>query len=74
MEDTEKLVISVDEAAKLLALSRSSAYAGVKNGQIPSIKVGRRILIPRAALLAKLAGGGAAQGSGAEGARSDGRS
>lgn len=71
MESAEKLVISVDEAAKLLALSRSSAYAGVRSGQIPAIRVGRRLLIPRAAL-EKLLAGAAFQAS-TEGARSDGR-
>ncbi|MDO8721532.1 MAG: helix-turn-helix domain-containing protein [Syntrophales bacterium] len=46
----ERLVLSVTEAAKLLGLSRATAYQVVKSGQIPSIKIGYRILIPRAAL------------------------
>lgn len=46
----EKLVLTVDEAAKLLGVSRPTAYQGVERGEIPSIRVGKRILIPRAAL------------------------
>ena len=44
------LTYSVEEVAKLLGLSRSLTYAAVKTGELPSIQVGRRILIPRVAL------------------------
>jgi excisionase family DNA binding protein len=47
---SENLVFSVREAGKLLGLSRGSVYEAIRTGQIPSIRVGRRILIPRAAL------------------------
>ena len=40
--------ISVTDAAKALGISRAAAYQGVKNGDIPSIKVGKRYTIPRA--------------------------
>lgn len=52
----EKLTYTVGEAASLLGIGRNSAYEGVKSGEIPSIKIGGRILIPRTALEAKLAG------------------
>jgi len=45
-----KAVLTVDETAQLLGLSRSSAYQGVMRGEIPSFRVGKRILVPRAAL------------------------
>jgi len=48
--DREKLVLNVNEAAKLLGLSRGSAYQACLTGQIPHIKIGKRILIPKAAL------------------------
>lgn len=38
------------EAAELLSLSRSSTYDAVQRGDIPSIRVGSRILIPLGAL------------------------
>jgi len=51
MENTvEKLTISCEEARKQLGVSRGSIYQAVNTGQIPSIRVGRRILIPVNAL------------------------
>lgn len=38
--------ITVDQAAEVLGLSRGAVYEGVKRDQIPSLKVGRRIIIP----------------------------
>lgn len=46
MADT-KLVVSVDETATLLGLSRNTAFARVRDGTIPAIRCGRRWLIPR---------------------------
>ncbi|MFC2122746.1 helix-turn-helix domain-containing protein [Bacteroidota bacterium] len=48
--ETESAVMSVNECAKILHLSRGSAYQGVLTGEIPHIKIGRRILIPRVAI------------------------
>jgi excisionase family DNA binding protein len=45
------LTMSVDEAARLLGIGRGLAYEAVRNGEIPSIRLGRRVLIPRARLL-----------------------
>lgn len=49
-ENFERIVYTVDEAAKLLGISRPSAFQGVERGEIPHIRVGKRILIPKAAL------------------------
>ncbi len=48
MED--KLTLSVEEAAKLLGIGRNLCYDRVKTGEIPIIKIGRRLLVPRRAL------------------------
>lgn len=40
------LAVSVPEAALLIGLSRSTTYAAVKRGEIPSVRVGGRVLIP----------------------------
>lgn len=48
--ESRKLTFSVVEAAKLLGISRPAAYQAVSSNQIPSIRFGRRIVIPRAAL------------------------
>jgi excisionase family DNA binding protein len=44
------LVFSVGQAGELLGLSRGLMYEAVRSGQIPSIRIGRRILIPKAVL------------------------
>jgi excisionase family DNA binding protein len=46
----QPLALSVREAAKLLGLGRASAYEAVRAGQIPSLRFGKRIVVPRAAL------------------------
>ncbi len=50
MERNETATLTVEEAARILGISRGVAYEGVRTGEIPSIKIGRRILIPRARL------------------------
>lgn len=40
-------VLTVEEAAEVLRIGRSAAYAAVRAGEIPSIKVGRSIRVPR---------------------------
>ena len=46
----DKLTLSVEEAAKLLGIGRNLCYDRVKTGEIPVIKIGRRLLVPRLAL------------------------
>lgn len=46
----EELTVTVDDAAVLLRLSRHGAYAAIRKGQIPSIRIGRVIRVPTAAL------------------------
>lgn len=57
---SSELTLSVAEVAKALGISKGLAYAAMKSGTIPSVKVGRRILVPRSALAAMLAGASAA--------------
>ena len=45
-----RLVFTVEEAAQLLGISRSFAYEAARRGEIPSMRIGRRILVPKAAL------------------------
>jgi excisionase family DNA binding protein len=46
----DALTISVEECAKALGISKVSAYAAVKRGDLPTVRIGRRILVPRRAL------------------------
>jgi excisionase family DNA binding protein len=41
---------TVEEAALKLGIGRNSCYEAAKAGQIPSIKIGKRILVPKADL------------------------
>lgn len=55
-EHDEPMVLSVMEAAAMLRLSRVSAYNMVRQGVIPSIRFGRRLVVPRKALMDLLNG------------------
>ena len=46
----ERLCLTVPEAAAMLGLSRNFTYELVKQKQLPVIKFGKRLLIPRTAL------------------------
>jgi excisionase family DNA binding protein len=47
----DRLVLSVAEAGALLGLSRAFAYELVARGELPVVRFGRRIVVPKAALL-----------------------
>ena len=49
-ETSERAVLTVDETARLLGLGRSATYDAVRRGDLPSIRIGRRLLVPRVAL------------------------
>lgn len=44
------LMLTVNEMARVLRISRNGAYAAVADGAIPSLRIGRTIRIPRRAL------------------------
>lgn len=46
----QKLTLTVPETARVLGIARNSAYVAVRAGAIPSLKIGRRILVPRQAV------------------------
>ena len=46
----EKKTMTITEAAKVLGIGRNNAYAAARNGDIPTIKIGKRILVPTAPL------------------------
>ena len=54
--DLRAEVVDVPEAAKILKISRNSAYEAIKRNEIPSIRIGRRLRVPRAGLDKLLAG------------------
>lgn len=42
-------VLTVTEAARVLGIGRNLAYRLAQTGEIPAIRLGKRIIIPRAA-------------------------
>jgi excisionase family DNA binding protein len=49
--DDGRLTWTVTEAAKLLGISPTSAYEAARRGELPVRVIGRRMLVPRVALL-----------------------
>lgn len=47
-------VITVPLAGKILGLSRAASYDAAKRGDIPTIQIGRRLVVPTAKLCAML--------------------
>jgi excisionase family DNA binding protein len=46
-----RITLTVEETAFLLGLGRTAAYEAARRGQIPSRKLGRRVVVPVPALL-----------------------
>ena len=53
------LTYSVPEAGAQLGVGRDAAYQAVRNGEIPVIRIGRLLRVPRIALEKMLSGGAA---------------
>lgn len=50
LAETGLLVIDVPTAADLLGISRSSGYEAARRGELPTIRLGRRLVVPVAKL------------------------
>jgi excisionase family DNA binding protein len=46
----KKLTLSVPEAGQVLGIGRAAAYDAARAGQIPTVRIGKRLLVPVAAL------------------------
>jgi excisionase family DNA binding protein len=49
-ELAEPATMTVEEAARVLGISRGTAYKAARAGQIPTLRLGNRLLVPRPAL------------------------
>ena len=54
MSNDRRLSLAVMEAAAVLGISRTLAYELVARGELPSLRMGRRIVVPKRALEALL--------------------
>ncbi len=55
MNEAIAKTITIEEAGRELGLSRNSAYLAARRGEIPTLKFGRRLVVPRVAFEAMLA-------------------
>jgi excisionase family DNA binding protein len=53
----DRLTYTLNEAARRLGISRALAYEAANRGELPVCRIGRRVLVPRAALLRLLEDG-----------------
>jgi excisionase family DNA binding protein len=60
LDPSDKPTLSVDEFATVAGISRSTAFAAVHSGEVPSMRFGKRIRIPTAAVRRMLELDGAA--------------
>ena len=51
-------VLTPLEAATVLRLGRNTTYENIRTGAIPSIKIGRKLLIPKSGILRLLEAAG----------------
>lgn len=49
-------LLSVDEAAEALGIGRTALYAAIASGQVQSVSIGRRRLVPASAIAELVAG------------------
>lgn len=52
----ERATITVEEAAQIIGIGRNQAYNAAATGQLPTLRIGRRILVPTAKLFDMLGG------------------
>ena len=57
----DRQTLTVEEAAVLLGIGRNSAYQAIARGELPALRLGRRLLVPRTALARHLAESGAVE-------------
>ena len=55
MQPDNRLTVTVEEAARLLGVSRGLAYELVARGELPALRLGRRRVVPKMAIDALIA-------------------
>jgi excisionase family DNA binding protein len=56
--DVERVTMSVPKAGRLLGISRGSAYEAARRGDIPTIRIGKLLRVPKMAFQRMLGGVG----------------
>lgn len=50
MQRSERRTLTIEEAGRMLGIGRNKAYEAAHSGELPVIRIGRRLLVPRVAL------------------------
>jgi len=50
LKDTSD-ILTVEEAARYMRISRNSAFEAVRKGELPAVRIGRRLLVSKQALI-----------------------
>ena len=53
--ENQRMTVTVEEAATILGVGRNKAYEAARSGEIPTIRIGKRVLVPVASLERPLA-------------------
>ncbi len=56
VNEIESATYRIEEAAKVLGISRNSAYEAARTGQLPTVRLGKRLVVPKIALDRLLSG------------------
>jgi len=64
--EVDTLTLKVEDAARILGISRNTAYSLVAQGQIPAIRLGKRIVVPKHSLERLLDGHWQPSGNGSQ--------
>jgi excisionase family DNA binding protein len=59
LQASDAATVSVAATAEVLGVDERTVTRALRDGQLPSVRVGRRVLVPRLRLLAVLGGEGA---------------
>lgn len=51
MNEHDGLTYTVEHCGRLLGLSRGAAYSAANRGEIPVLRIGRRLVVPKRAFL-----------------------
>jgi excisionase family DNA binding protein len=62
MAQDKRVTLTVAEVSARLGIGLNQTYEAVRRGEIPGLRVGKRLLVPRAAFEAKLADASVPQG------------
>ena len=60
---SEKKVLTIMEVAAELGISKGTAYEAARTGAIPTIRIGKRLIVPRVAFDKMLAQAGESEAS-----------